>query len=64
MGRLRCLCVPSCSFCTFAGTAVLGSYWMGLTYTSNGAFQWPDGTFPNTFVSDVQPYGHGGRFVS
>lgn len=42
-----------------AGTAVLGSYWMGLTNTTRG-WLWPDGSAPNNFVNDGEPYGHWG----
>ncbi len=45
--------------CIFPGTGVLATYWMGLTNTSSG-WLWPDGTAPNNFVSDDEPYGHWG----
>jgi hypothetical protein len=41
------------------GTGVLASYWIGLSNTSRG-WLWPDGSAPNNYVSDEDPYGHWG----
>ena len=42
-----------------AGTQILdsASYWIGLANTTGG-WRWADGTAPNNFVSDEEPYGH------